>query len=141
MPVTNDFGGGKFFVKINDKTHASMMFIVLILIETTDLVFAVDSIPAVLAISQDPFIAYTSNIMAILGLRALYFAIAGVMKYFRFLNYGLAVLLAYVGIKMLLYHYVHIPIVISLLVIGVVIGTSILISVIYKKKEDKELSE
>lgn len=139
MPVTNDFADGKFFLRINHKTHATMMFIVLILIETTDLVFAVDSIPAVLAISHDPFIAYTSNIMAILGLRALYFAIAGVMKYFRFLNYGLAVLLAYVGIKMLLFHYVHIPIVVSLLVIAVVIGTSIVVSIIFKKKE--EISE
>ncbi len=135
MPVTTDFGNGKFFVKINHQTHATILFLVLIFIETTDLIFAVDSIPAVLAISQDPYIAYTSNIMAILGLRALYFAIAGIIKYFRFLNYGLSAILAFVGIKMLLFHYVHIPVEISLLIVGGILVVAIIASLIIGPKD------
>ena len=135
MPVTTDFGNGKFFVKIDQKRHATVLFLVLIFIETTDVIFAVDSIPAVLAITQNSYIAYTSNIMAILGLRALFFAIAGVIKYFRYLNYGLSLILAYVGIKMLLFHYIHIPVEVSLLIVAGILAISIIFSVLVKPKD------
>lgn len=143
MPVTTDFGNGKFFVKIDHRRHATILFIVLLFIETTDVIFAVDSIPAVLAISQDPYIAYTSNIMAILGLRALFFAIAGIIKYFRYLNYGLSVILAYVGMKMLLFHYVHVPVELSLSIVGGILLISILLSLLIKPKEEpaKEIEQ
>src|SRR6185369_9432042 len=95
-------------------------FIVMIVIETSDVVFAIDSIPAILAITTDPFIVYTSNVFAILGLRALYFAIAGLMQLFHYLNYGLSLILAFIGVKMLATHFVHIPISISL---GVIVST------------------
>jgi len=111
------------------------MFVVLIVIETSDVIFAVDSIPAVLSISQDTFIVYTSNIMAILGLRALYFALAGIMKIFRFLNYGLAVILSFVGVKMLISGFYEISTSISLLVICVVLTLSVLVSIFFPEEE------
>jgi tellurite resistance protein TerC len=117
MPVTNDFHGDKFFVKINAKTFATPLFITLIIIEFSDLIFAVDSIPAVLAISGDTFIVYTSNVFAILGLRALYFALAGIVKYFRFLKFGLAAILIFVGAKMCISGFYKFPVVWSLLII------------------------
>jgi TerC family integral membrane protein len=102
MPVTDKYEGGKFFVRRNGRLFATPLFVVLLFIETTDLIFAVDSIPAVLAISDRMFIVYTSNVFAILGLRALYFAVAGAMQMFRYLHYGLSAILIYVGIKMLI---------------------------------------
>jgi tellurite resistance protein TerC len=112
------------------------LFLVLLIIESTDLIFAVDSIPAVLAISQDTFIVYTSNIFAILGLRSLYFAVSGIMGLFRFLKVGLAIVLAFVGFKMLA-SYIHfeIPILVSLAIIVSILVISIIASVIIKKKE------
>ena len=101
MPVTPDLHEDKFFTKLNGRRYATPLFLVLILIETTDLIFAVDSIPAILAITQDQFIVYTSNVFAILGLRSLYFALAGVVHRFWLLSYGLAVVLVFVGIKMI----------------------------------------
>lgn len=101
IPLTTEYSGGKFFARYNGIKHATPMFIVLLLVESTDLLFAVDSIPAVLGISQDFFIVYSSNIMAILGLRSLYFALAGIMRYFRYLNIGLSVILIFIGAKMI----------------------------------------
>ena len=128
MPVTPDLHEDNFFVKLNGKQFATPLFLVLILIETTDLIFAVDSIPAILAITQDQFIVYTSNVFAILGLRSLYFALAGVVHRFWLLSYGLAVVLVFVGIKMLLIDVYKIPIEWSLVFIAITITGSILLS-------------
>ncbi len=134
MPVTPEYHGDKFLVKINARTFATPLLIVLIIVETTDLVFALDSIPAIFAVSHDPFIVYTSNVFAILGLRALYFALAGVMKLFRFLKVGLSFVLIFVGVKMLISEIYKIPIVLSLGVIAGVIAVSIAASLIIKEK-------
>lgn len=134
MPVTGDVDKGKFFLRIGGKWHATTLFIVLLVIETSDVIFAVDSIPAVLSISRDTFIVYTSNIMAILGLRSLYFALAGIMKLFRFLHYGLSVILIFVGIKMIISKWIEIPIFASLGFICVILVASILMSVVVGKK-------
>ena len=128
IPVTPHLQGDNFFVKIKGKRFATPLFLVLILIETTDLIFAVDSIPAILAITQDQFIVYTSNVFAILGLRSLYFALAGIVHRFWLLSYGLAVVLAFVGIKMLLIDLYKIPIEWSLIFIAFIITTSIVLS-------------
>lgn len=128
FPVTPDFVGGAFFVKIDHKIYATPLLLVLLAIESTDLIFAVDSIPAVFAVTKDPFIVYTSNIFAMLGLRSLYFALAGFLGRFYYLRYGLAVILVFVGTKMLLSGIIHIPTVVSLLVIVVVLSTAIIAS-------------
>jgi len=133
MPVTPALYEDKFFVKLDGKRFATPLFLVLILIETTDLIFAVDSIPAILAITQDQFIVYTSNVFAILGLRSLYFALAGVVHRFWLLSYGLAVVLVFVGIKMLLIDVYKIPIEWSLLFIATVITGSIFLSLRIRK--------
>lgn len=118
MPVTDTFVGDKFFVRQEGKTWATPLFLVVILIETTDLIFAVDSIPAILAISDDSFIVYTSNVFAILGLRSLYFALAGIEKYFTYLKFGLSAILVFVGIKMCIADLYKIPTEVSLIMIG-----------------------
>ena len=135
VPVTKDFHGEKFFIKRNGKWIATPMFIVLVMIETTDVVFAFDSIPAIMAITRDTFIIYSANAFAILGLRALYFALSGVMRLFHYLHYGLALILVYVGTKMMLEDLVEIPTLVTLSVIILTISFSILISIIYPKKE------
>lgn len=135
FPVTEQMHGSKFFVKINARTVATPLFIVLLVIEFTDLIFAVDSIPAILAISNDTFIIFTSNVFAILGLRALYFALAGITKYFYYLKYGLSAILVFVGIKMIMAEFYKIPVVYSLLSILGILIISILFSVIYPKRE------
>ncbi len=137
MPVTKEFVGHDFFTKKGNRWAATPLFVVLLVIETTDVVFAVDSIPAVLAISHDPFIVYTSNVFAILGLRALYFAIAGVMQLFHYLNYGLAFILVFVGFKMILSDIVKIPIIVALGVIAGVLVVSIIVSVLFPKKTEQ----
>jgi tellurite resistance protein TerC len=134
MPVTPDLHGDRFFTKIDGRRYATPLFLVLILIETTDLIFAVDSIPAILAITQDQFIVYTSNVFAILGLRSLYFALAGVVHRFWLLSYGLAVVLIFVGIKMMLVDLYKIPIEWSLLFIATIIAGSIFLSLRFKNK-------
>ncbi len=139
MPVTPGMQGDKFFVKIDGKRVATPLFLVLILIETTDLIFAVDSIPAILAITQDQFIVYTSNVFAILGLRSLYFALAGVVNRFWLLSYGLAVVLVFVGVKMLLVDVYKIPIELSLAVIASIIALSVILS--FNIKPPKKISE
>jgi len=128
MPVTPQLHGSKFFVRIEKKNFATPLFLVLILIETSDLIFAVDSIPAILAITQDQFIVFTSNVFAIMGLRSLYFALAGVIHRFWLLSYGLAVVLIFVGIKMLLIDVYKIPIEWSLVFIAFIITASVIVS-------------
>lgn len=135
MPVTQTLHEDNFFVKIDGKRFATPLFLVLILIETTDLIFAVDSIPAILAITQDQFIVYTSNVFAILGLRSLYFALAGIVHRFWLLSYGLAIVLVFVGIKMVMIDFYKIPIEWSLLFISSLIVASILLSLKIKNKK------
>lgn len=135
LPVTNELHDSRFFIRLNGKLFATPLFLVLLVIESSDLIFAVDSIPAILAISKDTFIVYTSNIFAILGLRSLYFAVAGIMSYFRYLKVGLALVLSFVGIKMLAaYFHFEIPILLSLGIIIIILLCSILASVLIKKK-------
>ncbi|MGV3589855.1 MAG: TerC family protein [Adhaeribacter sp.] len=134
MPVTNQLEGDKFFVKQAGKVYATPLFLVLVLIEATDLIFAVDSIPAILAITQDQFIVYTSNVFAILGLRSLYFALAHVIHRFVYLSTGLAVILVFVGFKMVMIDIFKIPTFISLIVIGLIITISIVFSLIKTAK-------
>lgn len=135
-PVTEESHGGKFFVKLQGKTFATPLFVVLLIVEFTDLIFAVDSIPAILAITNDTFIIFTSNVFAILGLRALYFALAGITKYFYYLKYGLSAILVFVGIKMTIVDLYKIPISYSLLVITGILLISVIISVAFPKKND-----
>ncbi len=135
FPVTENMHGSKFFVRINAKTFATPLFIVLLIVEFTDLIFAVDSIPAILAISSDTFIIFTSNVFAILGLRALYFALAGITKYFYYLKYGLSAILVFVGIKMVIVGFYKISIVYSLLTILGILIVSVILSIIIPQKE------
>ncbi|HEY6308416.1 MAG TPA: TerC family protein [Candidatus Angelobacter sp.] len=135
LPVTASYEGKKFVVRREGKLLATPLLVVLLVVETTDILFATDSIPAILAITRDPFIVYTSNVFAILGLRSLYFALAGLMKLFHYLNYGLAVVLMFIGAKMLLSIRYNIPTWVALTVIAGVLGLSVLASVIFPKKE------
>ena len=133
LPITKDYHGQRFFVREAGKLHATPLFLVLVVIELTDVVFAVDSVPAVFAVSQDPFIVYTSNIFAILGLRALFFVISKAMSELKYLKYGLGFILAFVGAKMLVSHYYKIPVVVSL---GVILST-LLVTVLISLKAAK----
>ncbi len=138
LPVSQELHGDKLLVKQNGKLFATPLFLVLVIIESSDLIFAVDSIPAILAISKHTFIVYTSNIFAILGLRSLYFAIAGIMGLFRYLKTGLAFVLSFVGIKMLIAYFgIEIHIFLSLLIIVSILVISILASLIIKDKNDE----
>jgi tellurite resistance protein TerC len=135
MPVTVDYRADKFFVRESGFRMATPLFVVLLLVEFTDLIFAVDSIPAIFAVTNDPFIVYTSNVFAILGLRSLYFALAGVMNKFHYLKIGLGVVLAFVGIKMILSHTAwKIDTLWSLGIIVVILTTSIAWSLLRPKK-------
>jgi len=129
-----DYDGRKFFIKENGKRYITTMFLTLLLIESSDIVFAIDSIPAIIAITHDTFIIISSNIFAILGLRALYFALAGLVDLFKYLKYGVALLLFYVGIKMLISDWYKIPTEISLIIIITILTVSILLSLIRKRK-------
>lgn len=131
-PVAPHNDHGHFFTRHAGRRMATPLFIVLIVIETTDVVFALDSIPAVLAITSDPFVALTSNIFAILGLRSLYFALSGIMQLFRYLKVGLAIILVFIGTKMLISHWLHVSTEISLAVIGTVLTMSVLLSWLIK---------
>src|SRR5262249_33067673 len=135
FPVTENYEGDRFFVRRNGRRFATPLFLVLLVVETTDVIFAIDSIPAILAITRDAFIVYTSNVFAILGLRALYFAISGLMTLFHYLNYGLAVILMFVGAKMLASHYYDLPVAITLGVIAGVLAISIGASLIWPQKK------
>ncbi|HOC44008.1 MAG TPA: TerC family protein [Thermoanaerobaculales bacterium] len=135
MPVTSDYRGDRFFVVENGLRHATPLFVVLLLVEFSDLIFAVDSIPAIFAVTTDPFIVYTSNVFAILGLRSLYFALAGVMGKFHYLKIGLGVVLSFVGVKMMLAHSPYkIDTLVSLGVVVGIIAASIVASVLRPRK-------
>jgi len=134
VPVTKNYVGGKFFVR-SDGLSATPLLVVLLVVESTDLLFAVDSIPAILAITLNAFIVYTSNVFAILGLRSMYFALAGMMEFFHYLHYGLSVVLIFVGAKMLVSHYYEIPTVVALAVVVLVLGISVIASLLFPKQE------
>ncbi len=132
FPVTNQSEGSKFFVKQNNKWFATPLFLVLLIVETTDVIFAIDSVPAILAITTDTFIVFTSNAFAILGLRSLFFALAGIINVFRFLHFGLATILIFIGLKMVLADVYKFPIEVALFsVVGILI-TSIIASLVFK---------
>ncbi len=131
VPVTTGYDGDRFFTRVDGRRAATPLLVTLLLVETTDLIFAVDSIPAILAITQHPFIVYTSNVIAILGLRALYFALAGVVRRFHYLSIGLAAILVFVGCKMLLVDVVKVATVLSLGVIAAILAVSVAASVLW----------
>jgi len=141
LPITHDYRGQEFFVKepptrgAPPAIMATPLFVVLVLVETTDLIFAVDSIPAIFAVTRDPFLVYTSNVCAILGLRSLYFLLAGVINKFHLLKLGIAAVLTFVGVKMLLSGYYEIPIHLSLLVIVGVLAVSVIASIAFPREE------
>lgn len=137
FPVTKDYVGEKFFVVQEGKRFATPLLLVLLMIESTDIAFATDSIPAIFSITQDTFIIYTSNIFAILGLRALYFVLAGFMNEFRYLKYGLSIVLGFIGVKMLIEPWYQVPILSSLAAIFIIIATSIVLSILHPDKKDK----
>ncbi|HLV89479.1 MAG TPA: TerC/Alx family metal homeostasis membrane protein, partial [Acidimicrobiia bacterium] len=141
VPSTTEYDGQKLFTRVSGRLLATPLFAVLILIESTDVVFAVDSIPAILAVSREPFIVFSSNAFAILGLRALYFLLAGMAGRFRYLNIGLGVILGFVGVKMLIHNQVHFPIWLSLTVIGVVLAITIWASLWADKRESAATGE
>jgi tellurite resistance protein TerC len=133
LPMTDRYDDGKFFTRQNGALAATPLFAVLLMVESTDLVFALDSIPAIFAVTRDPFIVFTSNAFAILGLRALYFALAGVMEYFTYLRQGLVGVLAFVGTKMIISDWYHVPILASLGVVLSILVLAVIASLIWKK--------
>jgi tellurite resistance protein TerC len=133
IPVTKDYEGAKFFVR-RPGLYATPLFIVLLVVETTDVLFAVDSIPAILAITLDAFIVYTSNVFAILGLRSMYFALAGMMELFHYLHYGLSLVLIFVGGKMLVSHYYQVPTELALGIVAGILIISVVASMLHPKK-------
>jgi tellurite resistance protein TerC len=136
VPVTEGYEGSKFWVRRDSRIWATPLMLVLLVIETTDLVFAVDSIPAILAITRNEFIVYTSNVFAILGLRSLYFALAGAMRLFHYLHYGLAAILVLVGMKMLISDLWHVPVVLALGLVLLILSGSITASLIWPLPKD-----
>ena len=132
FPVTDSYAGGKFILRQNNRWVITPLFLVLATIETTDIAFATDSIPAIFALTRDTMIIYTSNIFAVLGLRALYFVVAGFMKQFQYLKYGLSLVLGFIGVKMLIDRWVTVPITVSLVVIFCVIALSVFFSLIIR---------
>ena len=137
MPVTENFEGDRFFVRRDGRKWATPLFIALLFVEMSDLIFAVDSIPAILAITQDPFIVYTSNVFAILGLRSLYFALAGIMGMFHYLHYGLSAILVFVGTKMVIVDWYKIPVATSLGVVAGILVLSVVVSLMFPKSTIK----
>lgn len=136
MPVSTQYDAeGRFFIRKSGRLTATPLFVALLVIEGTDVLFAVDSVPAILAITTDPFIVYSSNVFAILGLRALYFTLAGIMEMFHYLHYGLSAVLVFVGTKMLLSEIYKIPIVASLLTIAAIVGLSVALSIAFPKNK------
>src|SRR5690606_4205483 len=135
IPSVPTYHGAAFFIRENGKRLATPLFTVLIVIEVTDIMFAVDSIPAIFAVTEDPFLVYSSNIFTILGLRALYFALAVVMDNFDYLKFGLAFVLMFVGAKMLIVNWYKVPVGVSLGVIVLLLGASIVASVLRPAKE------
>ena len=138
VPVTNEIERARFFVRREGRLFATPLFVALVMVELTDVVFAVDSIPAILAVTRDPFLVFTSNAFAILGLRSLYFAVAGLMAMFRYLRYSLVLILAFVGLKMLLVSHYHVPNHISLGIILVTLAIGIVASIWATRREAAE---
>ena len=138
VPSVSQYHGGDFTVRKDGRLHATPLLLVLVCIEATDLVFAVDSIPAIFAVTTDPFIVFTSNIFAILGLRSMFFLLAGVMDRFHYLKIGLALVLMFVGVKMLLLDVFHIPIGISLGVIALILAGAVAASLLRARRLDAE---
>lgn len=138
LPISDRYEGGKFITRREGKLFFTPLLVVLLVVETTDVMFATDSIPAILAITRDSFIVYTSNVFAILGLRSLYFALAGMMKLFHYLNYGLSVVLIFIGVKMLLPERYHVPTWAALVVIAGVLAIAIVASLLFPQKEKEE---
>jgi tellurite resistance protein TerC len=141
IPITPEYEGGRFFVIRGGRRFATLLFVTVLVVESTDILFAADSIPAVLAISNDPFIVYTSNVFAILGLRSLYFALAGMMEAFHLLHYGLAGILAFIGVKMIISGFVEMPTYIALAVVGTILAASVAASLIWKEKKETPTTE
>lgn len=137
LPVTPSYQGGRFFVRDMGRLMATPLLIVLVMVETTDVLFALDSIPAIFAVTTDPFIVYSSNVFAILGLRSLFFALAGVMGLFHYLKYGLSMVLSFIGAKMVLTDIIHIPIGVSLLVIAGILVVSVVASLIWPEANEE----
>lgn len=138
IPSTPEYDGQKMFTRVNGALVATPLFAVLVLVEATDVVFAVDSVPAILAISQEPFIVFSANAFAILGLRALYFALAGMAGRFRYLDRGLATILTFVGVKMILIDVIHLPVAISVGVIAIILTVSIWASLRAEEQDERE---
>jgi tellurite resistance protein TerC len=140
IPITRHYEGEKFFTRVNGKLTGTLLLLVLVIVEVTDLVFAVDSIPAIFAITTNTFIVYTSNVFAILGLRSMYFLLAGVVEKFQYLRMGLAIVLTFIGVKMLIegFHIV-IPVWISLVVVAVVLLSSVAASIIWPKDAEMDI--
>lgn len=137
LPITSQLHEGKFFVRKDGLLFATPLLVVLVMVETTDVVFAVDSIPAILAVSRDTFIVYTSNVFALLGLRALYFALEGLMRLFHYLHYGLSLILIFIGGKLLLSEVYHMSMGLSLGVVGVILALSVVASLLFPKQEEE----
>jgi tellurite resistance protein TerC len=140
MPVTENFEKDKFFIRRAGKILATPLFLILLIVESTDLVFAVDSIPAIFAVTREPFIVYTSNVFAILGLRALYFLLANVMDKFQYLKLGLSAVLTFIGIKMVIVDLYHIPVGVSLAIVASILTIAVLASLWKARKSERELS-
>lgn len=138
VPLTDGYRGDRFFVKENGKRMATVMFLVLVVVEATDIVFAIDSVPAVLAVTKDPFLVFSSNILAILGLRALFFLLAELVEKFRYLKVGVGMILVFVGLKMVASEWIEIPIAISLGVIALLLGGSVALSLLRPAGEEDE---
>jgi len=137
-PITGSIQGDQFFVKRMGVSAATPLFVALIVIELTDILFALDSIPAILAITADPFIVFSSNILAIMGLRSMYFLISRMLEKFRYINYSLVVILAFVGLKMLFSHQIHLPEWVSLTVISVALVGGVIASLAIPEKNTKK---
>ena len=138
LPVTTDYAGASFFVRRDGRRYATPLFLALLVVETTDVLFAVDSVPAALGISRDTFILYTSNIFAILGLRSLFFAVAGLLRYLHYLRYGLSAILCFIGLKMIASHWYTIPVHYALPTVGGILAVSVLASLLHGRRELEE---
>lgn len=138
FPVSNRLDESRFFVREDNRRKATALFVVLLVVETTDVIFAMDSIPAILAITTDPFIVYTSNVFAILGLRSIYFALAGVMQLFHYLHYGLSAILIFVGFKMMISEIFKFPVLAALGIVAGILIISILASILFPPKDENK---
>lgn len=138
LPTTNQYDGQRMFTRVNGAWVATPLFTVLVLVEATDVIFAVDSVPAILAVSREPFIVFSANAFAILGLRSLYFLLAGMAGRFRYLNVGLGIILGFVGIKMLIADFYHLPVALSLMIIALILGASIWASIATDRRLEGE---